>query len=110
MIAMQPGEPSKLLRMITNRTTDWVTMSDLSQWCIPVEFRNQWHTNPLDEAFWFLNSRLIRQLNWLGLIEVKRSDRHRPIGEQRIRKTMLFDEFLYFPTISAGQVGPIVVH
>ncbi len=96
--------------VITNRASDWVSLTDLAQWCIPVDMINQYHISPLDEACWHLSSRLIRPLNWLGLLEVNRGDRLSPFSEQRIRKADLFDEFLKFPNISAGQIGPVTFH
>ena len=96
--------------VITNRASDWVSLADLAQWCIPVDMINQYHISPLDEACWHLSSRLIRPLNWLGLLEVDRRDRLSQFSGQRIRKAGLFDEFLIFPKISAGQVGPVTSH
>lgn len=96
--------------VIANRTAEWVSVADLTQWCIPVDMINQFHISPLDEACWHLNSRLIRPLNWLGLLEVNHKDGLSPFSEQLIRKTKLFDEFLSFPSIPAGQVGPTTFH
>lgn len=96
--------------VIAISTPGWVGMSDFAQWCIPVDMISQYHISPLDEACWFLSSRLIRPLRWLGLIEVKREDRLASVREQTIRKTRLFDEFLHFPIISAEQTSSITVH
>jgi len=96
--------------VITNRVCDWVSLASLAHWCIPVDLISQYHISPLDEACWFLSSRLIRPLKWLGLLEVNRRDRLSPFSEQTIRKTQLFDEFLKFPNIPAGQVGPVILH
>jgi len=93
--------------VITNRASDWVSLTDLAHWCIPVDMISQYRISPLDEACWHLSSRLIRPLNWLGLLEVDRGDRLSPFSEQTIRKTSLFDEFLKFPNVAAGRIGPI---
>lgn len=96
--------------VISNRVSDRVSLADLTQWCIPVDMISQYHISPLDEACWHLSSRLIRPLNWLGLLVVDRGDRLSPFSEQLIRKTPLFDEFLGFSNISTGHVGPITFH
>jgi len=96
--------------VITNRSSDWISLANLTHWCIPVDMINQYHISPLDEACWHLSSRLIRPLNWLGLLEVDRGDRLSPFSEQTIRKTKLFDEFLKFPNAAEGHTGLITVH
>ena len=95
--------------VISNRASDWVSLADLTRWCIPVDIINHYHINLLDEACWHLSSRLTRPLNWLGLLEVNRGNKLSPFCEQTIRKTGLFDEFLNFPKIPVGQVGPVTV-
>lgn len=97
-------------RVITNRVSDWTSLADLAHWCIPVDMISQYHISPLDEAYWHLSSRLIRPLNWLGLLEVERGDRFSPFRKQAIRKTKLFDEFLEFPNVPERRVGPITIH
>ncbi len=96
--------------VISNRASDWVSLADLAHWCIPVDMISQYHISPLDEACWHLSSRLIRPLNWLGLLEVDRGDRFSPFREQSIRKTELFNTFLKFPNATEGRIGPIRVH
>ena len=47
-----------------------------------------------EDALFCLATRLVRPLNWLGLVEQKHAPRLAPIATGHLRKTALFDKFL----------------
>jgi hypothetical protein len=44
----------------------------------------------------YLATRLVRPLAWLGLLEQKEMPRMAPLRTYQLRKTLLFDRFLRF--------------
>ena len=47
----------------------------------------------------YLATRLVRPLTWLGLLEQDELLRYRPIQTIRLRKTALFDRFFRFKSV-----------
>jgi len=52
--------------------------------------------NPLEDACFYLYTRLMRPMIWLGLVEEQNAPRYSPIEQRLFRKTPLFDTFLRF--------------
>lgn len=47
----------------------------------------------------YLETRLVRPLKWLGLVESKESQRYAPINTVQLRKTALLDSFMRFEAL-----------
>ena len=65
---------------------------------IDVAFQPQRGT-PEEDAMFYLETRLIRPLSWLGLVEAKESRRYAPINTVQLRKTALLDSFMRFEAV-----------
>lgn len=84
-----------ILGTISNRLGDWVTLSEFTEWAIPVElFPARGPIGARHEAGLFIAHNLIRPLAWLGVLEDSR--RNTPamsMMHRQFRKTILFDKF-----------------
>jgi len=84
-----------MLGVVSNRLGDWVTLSDFTEWAIPVElFPGYGPLGARHEACFFLAHNLVQPLTWLGVLEG--SPRNEPamlVTERQFRKTALFDRF-----------------
>lgn len=84
------------LGVIHNRLSDWVTYPEFAGWCLPIFALRPQRGTVEDDAMFYLASRLVRPLNWLGLLEERRESRLAPFHTIKLRKTSLFDKFLRF--------------
>ncbi len=85
------------LGVIQNRLDDWVPMTELAGWCLPLDLITNYRFSPVEDACYYLLSRLMRPLTWLGMIELHPdTERYGSIYDRRYRKTPLFGLFLHF--------------
>lgn len=85
------------LGVIQNRLDVWVPMTELAGWCLPIDLIANFRFSPMQDASYYLLSRLIRPLLWLGMVEQHpHDDRRLHIEDRRYRKTALYDRFLHF--------------
>jgi hypothetical protein len=87
------------LGVVRNRLDDWVSLADLAGWCLPLDLITTYRFSPLEDAGYYLYSRLIRPLLWLGMIERHPDEGRFRIEDDRYRKTPLFDRFLSFKMV-----------
>lgn len=98
-----------VLAAIHRRLTDWTAFPELAGWCLPIDIvPARWGTSE-ETAMLYLASRLIRPLNWLGLIEEREPSRYGPLRQIELRKTALFDKFFRF-AIVRDDVGSEMRH
>lgn len=91
------------LRVVLDRLGDWVSLSDLVSWCVPIDLIAPHRFGPLSAACYYLDGRLIRPLEWLGMIERHpNNDIRTPVEGRRYRKTPLFDRLLSFKPVQSG--------
>ncbi|MEQ1938224.1 hypothetical protein ABMA46_08215 [Mesorhizobium sp. CN5-321] len=80
-----------------NRLDDWVPLTELAGWCLPIDMITNYRFSPLEDACYYLLSRLVRPLLWLGMIErYPGVERYPAFHDLRYRKTPLYDRFLHF--------------
>lgn len=85
------------LGVVQNRLDDWVPMTELAGWCLPIDLITSYRFSPVEDACYYLLSRFVRPLLWLGMIERHPDDDRRlRIEDRRYRKTPLYDLFLHF--------------
>lgn len=89
------------LGVFRNRLDDWVPLTEVAGWCLPLDLITSYRFSPAKDASFHLHGRLIRPLLWLGMIE-QHPDENRTvmIEDRRYRKTRLFDRFLSFKAIA----------
>lgn len=88
------------LGVIQNRLDDWVPMTELAGWCLPLDLITNYRFSPVEDACYYLLSRLMRPLTWLGMIELHPdTERYGSIYDRRYRKTPLFNSFVTFKTV-----------
>ena len=92
--------------VVANRLGEWVTLNDFAHWCLPIALIPSSTGRHEFEACLHMGANLVRPLCWLGLMEEEDPARQTPLEERRIRKTVLFDKFLYF----RGHKSQIVYH
>ena len=95
------------LGVIQNRLGDWVTLADFASWCLPLDAIRKWRISPKVDACFYLTSRVVRPLIWLGLLEQAVDERRMVIEERLIRRTPLFDRFV---RVSIGQSDRWSIH
>ncbi len=93
--------------VVQNRLGDWVTLVDFASWCLPIDLIRTYRISPQADACFYLLSRVVRPLLWLGLLERKPGQDRARIEEQQYRKTPLFDRFI---RIMMGQSGGWAIH
>ena len=85
------------LGVVQNRLDDWVPMTELAAWCLPLDLITSYRFSPMEDACYYLLSRLVRPLLWLGMIERHPdTERYCSVHDLRFRKTPLYDRFLHF--------------
>jgi len=85
------------LGVVQNRLGGWVPLTELAGWCLPIDIITNYRFSPLEDACYYLLSRLMRPLLWLGMIERHPSaERYPAFHDLRYRKTPLYDRFLHF--------------
>lgn len=82
--------------VVGNRLDEWTPFGDFAQWCLPIPALTNYRVSPLSDACLYLMFRLVRPLKWLGLMEEESVPKSTRIELRRIRKTLLFDQFLHF--------------
>lgn len=89
------------LGVIRNRLHNWTPVIEFCGWCLPIY--SQIAYGPDREMVHFVRFRLIRPLNWLGLIEEQPTGTWLPkLEEIKVRKTLLFDQFIRFVDVMPG--------
>jgi hypothetical protein len=87
------------LGVVRHRLTDWVPYPEFAGWCLPIFALQPQRGTPEEDAMFYLETRLIRPLKWLGLVEAKESRRYAPINTIQLRKTPLLDSFMRFEAV-----------
>lgn len=95
-IEMPDADTLHFLGVIGNRLSDWVPYSEFAGWCLPIFALRAQRGTPEEDAMFYLATRVVRPLHWLGLLEQKEVSRLAPIDKVQLRKTPLFDKFLRF--------------
>ena len=95
-IEMPDADMLHFLGAIGNRLSDWVPYPEFAGWCLPIFALRAQRGTPEEDAMFYLATRVVRPLNWLGLLEQKEVSRLAPIHTVELRKTALFDAFLRF--------------
>jgi hypothetical protein len=95
-IEMPDADTAHFLGVIQNRLTDWVPYPEFAGWCLPIFALPAQRGAPEEDAMFYLHTRLVRPLSWLGLLEEKEASRLAPIHSVQLRKPPLFDRFLRF--------------
>ena len=91
------ADVAHFLGVVQNRLDDWVLVTKLAGWCLPLDLITNYRFSPLEDACYYLLSRLLRPLLWLGMIERHPSaERYPAFHDLRYRKTPLYDRFLHF--------------
>jgi hypothetical protein len=106
-IEMPDADTFHFLGVIRNRLVDWVPYPEFAGWCLPVSALPAQRGTPEEDAMFYLATRLVRPLAWLGLLEEKEMPRIAPIRTLQLRKTPLFDRFLRF---EIPRDGPGTLH
>lgn len=95
-IEMPDADTFHFLGVIRNRLTGWVPYPQFAGWCLPIDALPAQRGTPEEDAMFYLATRLVRPLIWLGLIEKKEASPLDPIYTVALRKSPLFDAFLRF--------------
>ena len=105
-IEIEDADTFHFLGVIRNRLDDWVAYPEFASWCLPIYVLPAQRGTPEEDAMFYLATRLVRPLNWLGLVDQEQGSRLAPIDTRRLRKTALFDKFLRIeiPRIQSGTV------
>ena len=90
-----------------NRLSEWTKLLDYAHWCIPIPAIQGWRFSPEHDACYFLYTRVVRPLEWLGLIEEQKSGELTAFEGRYLRKTSLFDRFFKF---DLGEKYRVTVH
>jgi len=91
------------LGVIKDRLDDWVPMTELAGWCLPVDHITKYRFSPVEDACYYLLSRLVRPLTWLGMVErAPNAERCGSVYDLRYRKTPLLGRFLFFKMVQKG--------
>ena len=93
---MPDADTFHFLGVIRNRLADWVPYREFAGWCLPIDALPAQRGTPEEDAMFYLATRVVRPLSWLGLLEKKEASRVAPIYTVELRKTPLFDLFLRF--------------
>ena len=95
-IELPEADTFHFLGVIHNRLADWVSYPEFAGWCLPIFALRAQRGPPEEDAMFYLATRLVRPLDWLGLLEEKEVRRFGPINAIQLRKTALFDKFFRF--------------
>jgi hypothetical protein len=98
-IEIQEADLLHFLGVVCRRLTDWVPYPEFAEWCLPIFALQPQRGTPEEDAMFYLETRLIRPLRWLGLVEAKESQRYAPINTVQLRKTALLDCFMRFEAV-----------
>lgn len=95
-IEMPEADTFHFLGVIRIRLADWVSYPEFAGWCLPIYALPARRGTPEEDTMFYLATRLVQPLSWLGLLEEKEVSRLSPIHTVQLRKTKLFDKFLRF--------------
>lgn len=91
------------LGVVQNRLDDWVPLTELAGWCLPLDLVTRYRYSPVEDASYYLLSRLVRPLTWLGMMERHPgAEKYSGFDKLSYRKTPLLDRFLSFKVIRDG--------
>lgn len=91
------------LGVVHNCLDDWVPLPELAGWCLPLDLVTHYRYSPVEDASYYLLSRLVRPLKWLGMMERHPdAERYCPFRDLRFRKTPLLDQFMSFKIVGDG--------
>lgn len=105
-IEMPEADTFHFLGVVRNRLADWVSYPEFAGWCLPIFALPAQRGTPEEDAMFYLATRMVQPLIWLGLLEEKEVSRLSPIHTVQLRKTKLFDKFLRFE-IRRSDAGPV---
>ena len=94
-IEMPDADTFHFLTVVHTQLADWVAYPEFAASCLPIFALPAQRGTPEEDAMFYLATRLVRPLTWLGLLE-EEAGRHQPIQTRRLRKTALFDRFFRF--------------
>lgn len=98
-IEIREADLLHFLGVVRHRLTDWVPYPEFAGWCLPIFALQPQRGTPEEDAMFYLETRLVRPLKWLGLVESKESQRYAPINTVQLRKTALLDSFMRFEAL-----------
>ena len=98
-IEIREADLLHFLGVVRHRLTDWVPYPEFAGWCLPIFALQPQRGTPEEDAIFYLETRLIRPLKWLGLVESKERRRYAPIDTIELRKTVLLDSFMRFVAV-----------
>jgi hypothetical protein len=98
-IEIREADLFHFLGVVCNRLTNWVPYPEFAGWCLPIFALQPQRGTPEEDAMFYLETRLIRPLKWLGLVEAKENRRYAPINSIQLRKTSLLDAFMRFEDV-----------
>jgi len=99
---MPDADTLHFLGVIGNRLSAWVPYPEFARQCFPIFALPAQRGTPEEDAMFYLATRVVRPLNWLGLLEQKEVSPWALIDTKQLRKTPLFDKFLRFEIIRDG--------
>jgi hypothetical protein len=96
LIEMPHADTFHFLAVIHTQLADWVAYPEFAASCLPIFALPAQRGTPEEDAMFYLATRLVRPLTWLGLLEQDEARHYQPIQTRRLRKTALFDRFFRF--------------
>ena len=105
-VEYEDADIEHFLGVVQNRLDDWVPVTELAGWCLPLDLITDYRYSPVEDTCYYLLSRLVRPLTWLGMIERHPgAERYSSLLDLKYRKTPLFDRFHRFdlPKSMSGQ-------
>ncbi len=107
-IEMPEADTFHILAVVHTQLTDWVGYPEFAALCLPIFALPAQRGTPEEDAMFYLATRLVRPLTWLGLLEEEEGRRYRPIDTVRLRKTALFDRLFRFQPAPAHIGSPAI--
>lgn len=98
-IEMPDADTFHFLAVIHTQLADWVAYPEFAASCLPIFALPAQRGTPEEDAMFYLATRLVRPLTWLGLLEEEEAGRYQSIQTRRLRKTALFDRFFRFEPV-----------
>lgn len=98
-IEIREADLLHFLGVVCHRLTGWVPYPEFAGWCLPIFALRPQRGTVEEDAMFYLETRLIRPLKWLGLVEVKESPSNAPINTIQLRKSALLDSFMRFGAV-----------